>query len=87
MTGKTIFFVTDYYDGFHYEPDFHTVSKGRDDETGDIILERQHRGNHKVYDIELTDKNRKQVIQDIINRATGTFRDHIRKSNIVIKNS
>jgi hypothetical protein len=60
------------------EPQFHTVVKGRDEETSDLILEKQSRGNIKVYDIELTDKNRKQVIADIINRATGTYRDEIK---------
>ena len=70
--------VTDYYDGFHLEPHLHTVVKGRDEETGDLILEKRRMGIKKVYDIELTDKNRKQVIQDIINNATGTYRDAIK---------
>ena len=69
--------VTDYYDGWHYEPELHTTTKGRDDVTGDLILDKQHQGNTKVYDIELTDKNRKDVISSIINAATGSFTDEI----------
>ena len=66
--------VTDYYDGFYYQPEFRTVTKGRDDDTGDLILEKQPMGINKIHTIELNDNNRKQVIQDIINRATGIHR-------------
>jgi hypothetical protein len=69
--------VIDYYDGFYYQPVFQTVTKGRDDDTGDLIMEKQNMGIDKIHTIELTDKNRKQVIQDIINRATGTYTDDI----------
>jgi hypothetical protein len=70
--------VTDYFDGLYYEPIIYTVTKGRDDETGDLILDKQHQGDRKVHDIELTDKNRKQVISDIINNATGTYTNEIK---------
>lgn len=69
--------VTDYYDGFYYRPEFRTVTKGRDDDTGDLILEKQHMGINKIHTIELTDKNRRQIVDDFINRATGTYRDEI----------
>lgn len=69
--------VTDYYDGFYFMPTFRTVTKGRDDDTGDLILERQPIGINKIYDIQLTDKNRRQIVDDFINRATGTYRDDI----------
>ncbi len=70
--------VIDYYDGWHYEPELHTTTKGRDDVTGDLILDKEHQGDTKVYDIELTKDNRKQVISDIINAATGSFTDEIK---------
>jgi hypothetical protein len=70
--------VTDYYDGFHYEPIIKTTTGDMDAETGDFITNKQHQSNKKVYDIELTDKNRKQVIEDMINNATGTYRDEIK---------
>lgn len=69
--------VTDYYDGYHYEPIIKTTTGDRDPETGDFTIDKQHQGNKKIYDIEL-DKNRKQVIEDIINNATGTYRDEIK---------
>ena len=52
--------------------------KGRNDETGDLILDKEYQGNKQVHDIELIDKNRKQVIQDIINNANGTFIDQVK---------
>ena len=69
--------VTDYYDGFYYMPMFRTVTKGRDDDTGDLILEKQPNGIEKIHTIELTDKNRRQIVDDFINKATGTYRDDI----------
>jgi hypothetical protein len=70
--------VIDYYDGIYYEPILYTVTKGRNDETGDLILDKEYQGNKQVHDIELTDKNRKQVIQDIINNANGTFIEQVK---------
>jgi hypothetical protein len=69
--------VIDYYDGFYYQPVFQTVTKGRDDDTGELILEKQPMGINKIHDIVLTDKNRRQIIDKIINNATGTYRDEI----------
>jgi len=70
--------ATEYYEGFHYEPIINTSVGSRDFETGDLIMKKEHQGNKKVYDIELTDKNRKQVIQDLINNSTGTYLDEIK---------
>lgn len=70
--------VIDYFEGFYYEPILYTVTKGRNDETGDLILDKEYQGNKQVHDIELTDKNRKQVIEDIINNSNGSFIDQIK---------
>jgi hypothetical protein len=69
--------VIDYYDGFYYRPEFRTVTKGRDDDTGDLILEKQQMGIDKIHTIELKEKTRRQTIDKIINNATGTYRDEI----------
>ncbi len=69
--------IREYIQGYHYEPLFITTSK-QDPDTGDLIADKRHQGNKKVHDIELTEKNRKQVIEDIINDAHGTFRDEIK---------
>ena len=65
--------VIEYFEGFHWEPILFTTTRGREEETGDLILDKQYQGNKKFHDIELTDKNRKQVIQDIINNSNGIF--------------
>ena len=69
--------VIDYFEGYHFEPEFNTTYK-RNYETGDMIPKTEYDGPKKVYDIELTDKNRKQVIQDIINKSNGTMIDQIK---------
>jgi hypothetical protein len=70
--------VTDYYDGYHYEPLIITKTGDRDPDTGDFNMTKEHQGNKQVHDIELTDKNRKKIIEDIINNATGTFKDELK---------
>lgn len=70
--------VIDYFDGYHYEPITVTTKKGRNWDTGEFILENNKEGDKKVYDIELTDKNRKDVISSIINNAIGSFIDEIK---------
>lgn len=70
--------VIEYWEGFHYEPILYTITKGRDDDTGDLILEKEHQGNKKVHDIEMTDTNRKKIVQDIINDSNGSFIDQIK---------
>ena len=69
--------IREYIEGYHYEPEFSTTTK-QDPDTGDLIATKQHQGNKKLHDIELTDKNRKQIIEDIINDAHGTYRDEIK---------
>jgi hypothetical protein len=70
--------VTDCYDGFYYEPIINTTTGDRDPETGDFKMNREHQGNRQVHDIEITEKNRKQIISDFIEGATGTYLDNIR---------
>lgn len=41
-------------------------------ETGDHIRKKEYGGDIQEYYIELTDKNRNQVIQDIINKSNGS---------------
>jgi len=69
--------VIDYIEGYHYEPEFTTTTK-QDFETGDLIPYKEYRGNNQIHDIELTDKTRKQVIEDIINNAAGTYIEEIK---------
>ena len=69
--------VREYLEGWHYEPEFSTTTR-QDLVTGDLIADKQHQGNKKVHDIELTDKNRKEIIDSILNDAVGTFRDEIK---------
>jgi hypothetical protein len=46
-------------------------------ETGDHVPKKEYDGTVDVYTIELTDKNRKQIIEDIINSSNGTIIDEI----------
>jgi hypothetical protein len=63
-------------EGYYTKPKFHTTTR-LNPETGDHIEEKRHNGSIKVYDIELTEKNRKKIIEDIINKSTGTIIDGI----------
>jgi hypothetical protein len=46
-------------------------------ETGEHIPRKELNGSTDEYYIELTDKNRKQIIEDIINNSNGTIIDEI----------
>lgn len=69
--------VFEYYDGYHYEPIINSTTGDRDPETGDFAMKKVHQGSGQIHDIELTDKNRKQIVEDFINNATGTYKDEI----------
>lgn len=64
-------------EGKHLEPKF-TTSISINRETGQHIETKEHAGHEEVYTIELTEKNRKKVIEDIINKSTGSTTDQIR---------
>lgn len=53
------------------------VTTKLDPETGDHIPKKEYDGEVEEYYIELTDKNRKQVIEDIINKSNGSAIDNI----------
>jgi hypothetical protein len=75
--GNTLAPVIDYFEGYHYEPEFTTTYR-RDMETGDMVASKTFGGDKKVYDIELTDKNRKQIVSDIINNSLGSSIEQIK---------
>jgi len=63
--------------GVYRKPKFRTTTK-LNPETGDHEIKREYNGEYEdVYYIELTDKNRKQVIQDIINKSNGTLPENV----------
>jgi hypothetical protein len=70
-------FIRGHIHGMHHEPKFRATTK-LDPETGNHIINNENDGIQEVYDIELTDKNRKQVIQDIINKSIGSLIDNIK---------
>jgi hypothetical protein len=53
------------------------VTTKLDPETGNHIPKKEYDGEVEEYYIELTDKNRKQVIEDIINKSNGSTIDNI----------
>jgi hypothetical protein len=69
--------IREHIHGIHYEPKFKTTFT-QDLETGEMIPKKEYNGAVEVYDIELTDKNRKQVIEDIINNCNGSIIDNIK---------
>ena len=69
--------IREHVHGVHYEPKMKTTTK-LNYSTGDHVIDEFQDGQVEVYDIELTDKNRKQVIQEIINNANGTHIDNIK---------
>lgn len=69
--------IREHIHGVHYEPKFKTTFT-QDLETGDIVPKKEYNGAVEVYDIELTNKNRKQVIEDIINNCNGSIIDNIK---------
>lgn len=62
--------VTDNIEGIHHKPKFYTTTKINPD-TGEYIQEREQSGQETVYTIELTEKNRKKVIEDIVNKSSS----------------
>ncbi|HEY6949440.1 MAG TPA: hypothetical protein VI146_02430, partial [Nitrososphaeraceae archaeon] len=69
--------IREHIHGVHYEPKFKTTFT-QDLETGDMIPKKEYSGAVEVYDIELSDKNRKRVIEDIINNCNGSIIDNIK---------
>jgi hypothetical protein len=69
--------IRDYVDGVYYKPKFR-VTTTLDPDTGDHIPNKVIDGMTEEYYIELTEKNRKQVIEDIVNKCNGTIIDAIR---------
>jgi hypothetical protein len=66
--------VVDNIEGIHHKPKFHTHTK-INPETGEYITERQQAGQETVYTIELTDRNRKKIIEEIINKSSSNPED------------
>jgi|GEM_PF-353407 len=69
--------IRDHLDGVYYKPKFR-VTTTLYPETGGHIPKREFDGMTEEYYIELTEKNRKQVIEDIINKSNGTMIDAIK---------
>jgi hypothetical protein len=69
--------IRDHIDGVYYKPKFRTTTT-LDPETGDHIPKKEFDGMTEEYYIELTEKNRKQIIEDIINKSNGTMIDAIK---------
>ena len=68
----------EYIEGYHYEPIIITTTGDRNPDTGDFSMKKVHQGNKQIHDIELTVQNRKKIIEEIINNATGTHIDEIK---------
>lgn len=63
--------------GVYRKPKFRTFTK-LNPETGDHEIKKEYNGKfEELYYIELTEKNRKQVIQDIINKSNGTLLENV----------
>lgn len=63
--------------GVYRKPKFRTTTKLNPD-TGDHEIKNEYNGGFEdVYYIELTDKNRKQVIQNIVNKSNGTLPENV----------
>ena len=69
--------IRDHQDGVYYKPKFRTTTT-QDPETGDHIPKKEYDGITEEYYIELNEKNRKQIIEDIINKSNGTMIDNIK---------
>ncbi len=69
--------IRDHVDGVYYVPKFRTTTT-LDAETGDHKPNKVFDGMTEEYYIELTEKNRKQVIEEIINKSNGTMIDAIK---------
>jgi hypothetical protein len=66
--------VIDNIEGNYQKPTFQVTTK-INTETGEYIQEKQQSGTETVYTIELTEKNRKKVIEDIINKSSSNPED------------
>jgi hypothetical protein len=69
--------IRDHVDGVYYKPKFRTTTT-LDPETGKHVANKVFDGMTEEYYIELTEKNRKQIIEDIINKSNGTMIDAIK---------
>jgi hypothetical protein len=69
--------IREHIDGVYYKPKFR-VTTTLDPETGNHIPKKEYDGMIEEYYIELTEKNRKQIIEDIINKSNGTMIDAIK---------
>jgi hypothetical protein len=69
--------IRDHVDGVYYKPKFR-VTTTLDPETGDHIPKKEFDGMTEEYYIELTDKNRKEFIEKIINESNGTIIEAIK---------
>jgi hypothetical protein len=70
-------YIRDHVDGVYYAPKFRSTTK-QDPETGDHIVNKEYDGITEEYYIELTEKNRRQIIEEIINKSNGTMTDAIK---------
>lgn len=69
--------VMDNIEGVYYKSKFR-VTTTLDPETGNHVPKKEYDGITEEYYIELTEKNRKQIIEDIINKCNGTMIDNIK---------
>jgi len=63
-------------EGYYYKPKF-TTTTSLNPKTGEPILHKHYAGEEQIFYIELTEKNRKKVIEDIINKSNGSTIDQI----------
>ena len=68
--------IREHLHGQFKRPKFRTTME-MNYETGEHIPRKEYDGTVDEYYIELTDKNRKQIIEDIINNSNGTIIDEI----------
>jgi hypothetical protein len=68
--------VLDNIEGVYIKPKFRNTTS-INPETGEHVVKKEYAGHTEEYYIELTDKNRKKIIQDIINKCNGTVIDEI----------
>lgn len=62
--------------GVYQKPKFNTTTS-INPETGEHIIKKEVSGQEDIYYIELTDRTRKKIIEDIINKSNGTSIDQI----------
>ncbi len=63
--------ILDNIEGMHYKPKLYVHTR-INPETGEYIQERQLSGQETIYTIELTEKNRKKIIEDIVNKSNSS---------------